>query len=404
MRRRMSRFSLSRLIRSLGLWPRGRLDIGWGDLLYAALAPCLPKRDNVPVWLGAPPHLVTLSVRTAWDALMAVHAWPAGSEVIFSEANIPDMVEPIRAHGLVPVPVPLEPSTLTVDAAEVARRITPRTRAILLSPLFGSRMPLAKIGALARTHGLLLVEDAAQAYAGPHWHGSPEADVSMFSFGLIKTRTALGGAVVFARNPALAESLRRHLASYPRVASSQYCRKWSRALLLHALSHRPWFGLFQQLLVMCDVDPDVWLSRATRGFQGAELLRALRRQPHRGTVELLRRRLETDTPARLAERIERGRQALAALPSTLGHLAADSAHWALPIRIAQRDAVARAAREAGFDLTHRSSSLQCHGTEPSPFSRAMEEVLYLPISTPMPDREWQRLLELMQMAAGGSTD
>lgn len=384
----MSRFSL-------GLWPRGRLDISWSDLLYAALAPCLPGRSDPRVWPDVPPHLVTLSVRTAWDALLAVHAWPAGSEVIISEANIPDMVELIRAHGLVPVAVPLDPATLAVDATEVSRRITSRTRAILISPLFGSRMPQAALGAVARAHRLLLVEDNAQAYAGPGWHGSPEADIAMFSFGLIKTRTALGGAVIFVRDPKLADTLRQHLEGYPRVATWRYFCKWARAVLLHAVSHRPCFGLFWHLLETCGVDPDLWLSQATRGFHGAQLLAALRRQPHRATLQLLRRRLETDTPARLAWRIERGRRSFAALPGALGHRACDHAFWALPVRVPDWSGFAIKARLAGFDLSHRASSLQCHGSEPSPFSRALAEALYLPIGFPMPEREWQRLLELL---------
>jgi dTDP-4-amino-4,6-dideoxygalactose transaminase len=383
----------------LSLWPRGRLDLTWRDLLYAALAPAWPSAVDPPIWPDAPPHLVTLSVRTAWDALLAVHDWPRGSEVIFSEANIPDMVELITVHGFVPVAVPLDPATLAVDAREVAQRITARTRAILMSPLFGTRMPLAEIGALARAHRLLLVEDNAQAYAGPDWHGSPEADVALFSFGLIKTCTALGGAVVFVREETLAEKLRLHLETYRRVTAGPYYYKWARAVLLHALAHRPWFGLFRQLLETCGLDPDAWLIRATRGFQGVELLKALRRQPHRATVHLLRRRLETDTPARVASRLERGRRSITALPSALAQLASHDACWALPVRVSQRDAFATHAREAGFDLSHRASSLRCHGDLSSSFARAMEEVLYLPITTPMPDSEWQRLLDLVRQAA-----
>jgi len=41
----------------------------------------------------------------------------------------------------------------------------------------------------------LLVEDCAQAFAGTQYYGYPQADVSLFSFGAIKSCTALGGAV-----------------------------------------------------------------------------------------------------------------------------------------------------------------------------------------------------------------
>ena len=53
-----------------------------------------------------------LSVRSAWDLLLHVLAWPAGSEVIVSAITHPDMITILRAHGLVPVPVDVDLDTL----------------------------------------------------------------------------------------------------------------------------------------------------------------------------------------------------------------------------------------------------------------------------------------------------
>ena len=49
--------------------------------------------------------LLTVSVRTAFDAILYVLNLPIGSEVVMTAVNIPDMVKMIRAHGLIPVPV-----------------------------------------------------------------------------------------------------------------------------------------------------------------------------------------------------------------------------------------------------------------------------------------------------------
>ena len=53
-----------------------------------------------------------LSVRSGWDLLLHVLAWPAGSEVIVSAITHPDMIRILRAHGLVPVPVDVDLDTL----------------------------------------------------------------------------------------------------------------------------------------------------------------------------------------------------------------------------------------------------------------------------------------------------
>ena len=75
---------------------------------------------------------------------------------------------------------------------------------ILVAHLFGSRVDLAP---LARP-GVLLVEDCAQSFRGPGARGDPPADVSLFSFGSIKTATALGGALVRVEDAALRARMR----------------------------------------------------------------------------------------------------------------------------------------------------------------------------------------------------
>src|SRR5438876_3258754 len=81
-------------------------------------------------------------------------ALPAGSEVLVSAITIPDMVRIIEAHGLVPVPVDLDPDTLSVDQESLDRAVTPKTRAVLIAHLFGTRQPMEPILKVARQHGL----------------------------------------------------------------------------------------------------------------------------------------------------------------------------------------------------------------------------------------------------------
>ena len=376
------------------LWPRGRLDIGAQDLLFAACCPFLPGARPRRVWPTKEPHLALWSVRTAWDAILGVHAWPRASEIVFSGANIPDMVRLIEAHGLVPVPIAIDPRTLEVEARDVEAAFTPRTRAILMSPLFGSRMDLREIGELAQKHNVLLVEDLAQAF-GDSTRGSPEADVSLFSFGLIKTRTALGGAVVFARDARLLNQIARHVRSHPHVSLASYYAKWLRAVLLQIISHPLVFGAFWRLLDARGIDPDVWLSGATRSMNSVDLFCRVRRQPHTAHLRLLRHRLYSNDDKTLQNRIERGRQSIEILPGVLGSDARVNVFWALPVALCDREALIERAHREGFDVSFRASSLVCFGSD-SAFSRALESAVFLPVGTPMPEGEWTRLLNIVR--------
>ena len=381
-----------------GLWPRGCLDINWHDLFYAAQAPLLSGSRSQQVWPTKAPQLSMFSVRTAWDALLSVKNWPKGSEIIISEANIPDMVQIIKLHDLVPIVARLDIDTLTVNASDILALITPKTKAILISSLFGSRVNLSEIGQVAKENNLLLVEDNAQGYRGIDYIGSPDADVSLFSFGLIKTRTTLSGSVIFAHDSKLLEEIASHACQYPIVSTAKFYQKLMRACLLKLFSQRFLFATFWRILQMNSINPDMWLSQATRGMSGADLLTAVRHQPHHATLKLLRHRLSKDNhfDADRKAIIERAQKAMRLLKGAIGKHAADSVFWALPVRVSNRERLIIKAYEAGFDVSFRASSLVSHSTEPTPFSHALENVIFLPISTDMPCNEWNRLLDIVR--------
>jgi dTDP-4-amino-4,6-dideoxygalactose transaminase len=85
-----------------------------------------------------------------------------GDEVIFCSHTMVATAAAIHFAGGVPVPVECGPDHL-IDPAAVEAAITPRTRAILPTQLNGRTCDMDALSALARQHGLLIVEDAAQA-------------------------------------------------------------------------------------------------------------------------------------------------------------------------------------------------------------------------------------------------
>jgi perosamine synthetase len=110
-------------------------------------------------------HAVASSSGTAalHLAVAAVDPEP-GDEIITTPITDAGTVLPILWHNAVPVFADVDPVTGNLDVAAVRRLVTSRTRAICLVHLFGAPGPAAELRELADEHGLVLIEDCAQAY------------------------------------------------------------------------------------------------------------------------------------------------------------------------------------------------------------------------------------------------
>ena len=148
----------------------------------------------------------TIGVANGTDAIVLVLnalGIGAGDEVVCPAFTFYATAEAVARAGATPVFADIDPSTLNLDPADVADRITPRTKAILAVHLFGRPAPLAALAAL----GVPLIEDAAQAFGSPEvaTHGV----ASTFSFYPTKNLFALGdGGLVAVDDPELAERIR----------------------------------------------------------------------------------------------------------------------------------------------------------------------------------------------------
>jgi dTDP-4-amino-4,6-dideoxygalactose transaminase len=114
-------------------------------------------------------HCVALNSGTSalHLALVAAGVGP-GDEVIAPAMTFVATAWAIRYVGATPVFADVDPQTYTLDPAEVERRITPRTCAILPVHLYGQPADLASLSAIAKERGIALIEDAAQAHAATY--------------------------------------------------------------------------------------------------------------------------------------------------------------------------------------------------------------------------------------------
>ncbi len=185
---------------------RGVMDGGWvGGPLVAELEAALAAALGLP-------HVVTVSSGT--DALMlgllAAGIAP-GDEVITPPNSFVASTAAIRHIGAVPVFADVA-ADINIDPEAVRRAIGPRTRAIMPVHLGGRVCDMAAIGEIAAEHGLLVVEDAAQAYGSKFQDrlAGTFGDIGCFSTHPAKNLNGIGdGGFVATRDAAIAERIRR---------------------------------------------------------------------------------------------------------------------------------------------------------------------------------------------------
>lgn len=379
----------------LRLHPRHRIDASWGDALYALAASGRRWERATPP--AAPDGaMVCLSVRSAFHLLLETAEWEPGDEVLLSAVTHPDMVRIVELHGLRPVPVDVDVATLAVDerALEAALAASPRARALVVAHLFGARVDLDAAVDGARRHGLILVEDCAQSIAAAGDRGDPRADVSLFSFGFIKTATALGGALAVVRDPDLAAGMAKRHDAWPVQSRSAYAGRAARCLAALALSPPPVYG------ALCRVVGDPGrLVRSTPPTDGAGFTAWLERRPSPGLVATLDRRLRRFPSGRLRRRAEAGDElAVAVAEAGLerpGSAVAGS-HWLFPVITPDPDGLIARLRAAGFDAARGTS--QIAAVEPAPPSarRMMAGVVFLPAYPELPPAERRRLAAVLR--------
>jgi dTDP-4-amino-4,6-dideoxygalactose transaminase len=148
-------------------------------------------------------------------ALMALNIGP-GDEVLCPSFTFFATAGCVARVGAKPVFVDSCPTSFNIDVADAARRITPRTKAIMPVHLYGQTADMDAIRELAGAHGLFVIEDAAQAL-GAKFRGQPAGSMGefgTFSFFPTKNLGALGDAGLLVTNDdelaARARLLRNH--------------------------------------------------------------------------------------------------------------------------------------------------------------------------------------------------
>lgn len=183
--------------------------------------------DRFAALLGVQ-EAVAVSTGTDADilALAVLHDFGAkrGDEVIIPSLSFVATGNAVIHAGFTPVFVDIRRETLNIDPELIEAAITPRTKAIMPVHLMGKPADMDRINAIAKKHGLIVVEDAAEAH-GALYNGKPAGslgDLAAFSTYVAHIITTGEGGVVTAKDEKYGEIL-RSLRSHGRNCTCKRC-------------------------------------------------------------------------------------------------------------------------------------------------------------------------------------
>ena len=142
-------------------------------------------------------------------ALMALGVGP-GDEVLLPTLTYVATANAVLYCGASPVFVDSDPRTWNMDVSAIEKKVSPRTKAIIVVHLYGLPVDMDPVTAVARRHGLRVIEDAAEAH-GARYNGRPVGsigDIATFSFYGNKVITCGEGGMVVTRDGDLARQVR----------------------------------------------------------------------------------------------------------------------------------------------------------------------------------------------------
>jgi perosamine synthetase len=134
-----------------------------------------------------------------------------GDEVITAPLTVISNLDVILAQNAIPVFADIDPETFNIDPEDVARKITPRTKAIMPISLYGLSCDLDPLMALGRQHDIPVINDAAEAF-GTLYKGRPIAeiaDITSYSTENSKHITTGDGGIVVTNDEGYASWMRK---------------------------------------------------------------------------------------------------------------------------------------------------------------------------------------------------
>ncbi|WP_243439163.1 DegT/DnrJ/EryC1/StrS family aminotransferase [Fundidesulfovibrio soli] len=177
---------------------------GWGELCYAYIS---RFESEFASYLGVPHAIATSSCTGALHMGLAALGIGPGDEVLLADTNWIATAAPITYLGATPVFADVLPDSWCLDPARAEQAITPRTKAIIATHIYGNLCDMDALLSIGASRGIPVIEDSAEAI-GSIYRGSRAGSMGRFgafSFHGTKTMTTGEGGMFVTSDPLLHE-------------------------------------------------------------------------------------------------------------------------------------------------------------------------------------------------------
>jgi len=174
---------------------------------------CKEFEEKFAAYLGVAYAFGISSARKGLVLVLEALGVSLEDEIIVDNLNYYAIPSVIQSLGIKIVFVDVDPKTASIDLEQLAKRITSKTKAVIVTHLFGRVSNMDKFIDLVKTNNLFLIEDCAQAL-GAEYNGKKAGsfgDAALFSFGLGKDLMCFGGGMITVADSAVAGAIKKRM-------------------------------------------------------------------------------------------------------------------------------------------------------------------------------------------------
>lgn len=411
---------------ALGKIPRFSPSFSPAEAVVVARQLLRPGDDDAKVreferafadYIGVKHAVMVPSARFGFSLLLQGWGLKPGDEVILPALTYFAIPAFAKALGIKPVFVDIGRTTHVLDPESFERAITPRTKAVVPTHLFGTPCDMEPILRVAHRHGIKVIEDVAQA-CGARYRGrrvGSFGDAAYYTFGLTKNITSLSGAMITTSDDALAADIHQRLDGGGRAPLKKPLKEALTGLAMMVATHPAIypFTVHPAVVLGNKIGKDPIHDRFGEAERTWETIPSYYRDERPGALQAAvgLKQLER-IEALNGARVRNGRF----LDSQLGNVpgveaptypqGAEPIYMSFVVHHRRRDELAKALRSRGVDTTIgymancAASELFPEDTARCPNAeRAFADLLHLPVHPNLSEADRAHLCEAVRQAA-----
>jgi len=195
-------------------------------------------------YIGVEHAIAVNSGRLALYLILKSYNFKKGDEIILPAYNYYVIPKIIQSLDLKPVFIDIDENTFTIDPSLIKSKITSKTKAIILTHVFGQPGDMKKILSIAKRYNLKIIEDCAHAL-GSEYNGKKAGSfgTSIFSFEVTKQINTFGGGMIMTNNNVLCSKIRSEINKYGYPINIQIFKKILKSLISSIITNRIVFSM-----------------------------------------------------------------------------------------------------------------------------------------------------------------